>query len=600
MIKICLVIVVAILLIGCNDRTEVEIEQPPEKPDTSYLQPSDQNSRVWLTASQLLQGEFSEPSPIHNSHFMAINADNELTENFTGRLLLNEAKMLGSGPDTDHRGEGYLTFPGFSTDFFTQGGYFIPVEQDIMYSSGKDSFWGIILSPGKIWSEPSDDGWYRVALPFVLTDRLRNQTHNGIATFLYQESDAKVSYFRFQIIQQTASYFQHDFWGQLSLVFENSTSTNLSEKKLLFNHYLNSIPTIEPWEKLADIASPEHVNAIVSESNGADYSAIGLQFEQSLYLQECPTKYGNFPFCSQMRHGSFSVAKSMGAGMVLMWLVQRYGEDVLQHTVTDYLEIESEHSRWSKVTIKHLVDMSTSIGELGEAPENDSFSDEYNEKTGPWTWAYTVQDKLDISNSYPHYGWEPGEVFRYRTMDTFTLAAVLDALVKRKEGSNVNIWDLYTKEVLNPIGISVLPAIHTIEEDGSRGIPLFGTGLFPTAIDTALISQLLQNKGMHNGEALLNTNATTQATGSSSMKSLPFHNENSMEDETLRYRFSFWLKKGTHLECEYWVPRMSGYGGNFIHLLPNGVSFFVYQDAFSSTYLPEAEKIADSLSPLCQ
>ena len=468
-----------------------------------------------------------------------------------------------------------------------------------MYSTGENSFWGVILSPGKIWSEASDEGSLRVALPFVLTDRLRSQTHNGIATFLYNPNDSQVSKFRFQVIQETASYFQHHFWGQLDLTLENVAVDDLTPMKALFNHYLDAIPKIESWQALSALTPKENVNAIVSDQKGEDYSSIGLHYQDTLYLQTCPTQYGDFPFCAQMRHGSFSVAKSMGAGMLLMWLSHKYGEDILDEFVTDYLSIDADHTAWDKVTLKNLIDMSSAIGELGINPENDVFSDEYNDKTGPWTWAHSAQEKLAISNSYPHYSWQPGEVLRYRTMDTFTLATVMATLVKQREGSHVNLWDLYTKEVLNPIGIPVFPAIHTIETDGSRGIPLLGTGLFPTAIETALISKLLQNKGVHNGMALLNTSVTANAIIANKTDSLPVYNDQSLQEENLQYRFSFWLKKGTIEECEYWIPRMAGYGGNFVNILPNGVSFFVYQDAFLSDYVSDAEVIANALNPLC-
>lgn len=593
-------LLLVLLLVGCNSKQDeaVPIDDTSTQ-DLSYLTHAPASKRTWLTLNHLQQGEYSQPSPIHNSYFMPIDAELTTLDNFSGNLTMKETKMLGNGPEEDNRGKGYLFFPGFTTDFYTQGEHFVPVKQDIIYSTGYDSFWGIILSPGKIWSEADDQGWLRVAFPFVLTDKLRSQTHNGIATFLFDPTNNEVSKFRFQVVQQTASYFQYHFWGQLDLLFNNESSEDFIAHKAMFNQYLAALPNIATWQSLTAAVEEDYVNAIVSDPNGADYSAIGLHYNDTLYLQACPTPYGDFPFCAQMRQGSFSAAKSMGAGMLLMWLTQKYGEEILDDVVTKYLPIEADHNQWDQVTIQHLINMSSSIGELGIYPENDMFSDEYNEKTGPWTWATSAQEKLDISNSYSYYSWNPGEVFRYRTVDTFTLAAVMDALIKQKEGNDVNLWDRFTVEVLNPIGITVLPAIHTIETNGTRGIPLLGTGLFPTAIDTVLISKLLQNKGVHNGVTLLNTSVTERALEASTMHSLPTFNDDSIQNDNINYRFSFWLIRGTNMDCEYWIPRMAGYGGNFINLLPNGVTFFVYQDAFNSDFLVGAEKIANSLSPMC-
>ena len=52
----------------------------------------------------------------------------------------------------------------------------------------------------------------RASFPFVLVAEDSNETHNGVATFLY--GDAQVSCFRFQVTQDTAAWRQVDYWGQ--------------------------------------------------------------------------------------------------------------------------------------------------------------------------------------------------------------------------------------------------------------------------------------------------------------------------------------------------------------------------------------------------
>ncbi len=589
-------IIFTLLLTGCNSGSSDEPEEV-EKVDKSYLEAALKNQRKWLTTAELLEPQYLQPSPIHNSHFVEIGESTPITQSYSGKLTINESAILGTSANEDPRGTGYLFFPALSVEFFTQGEDFVPIQQDIIYSSGSNSFWGIILSPGKIWSEATDNGWLRVAFPFVLTDKLRSQTHNGIATFLMKGDE--ISRFRFQVVQETGNYFVHRYWGQINIALENSIPPNLEAKKAQFNRYVNAMPIVEKWQALEGKVSASLANSIYSNPNGSDYSAIGLYYDGTLYLQDCPTEYGNFPFCAQMRHGSFSVAKSMGAGMLLMWLTQKYGVAILDEHITDYLSIASTHSAWDKVTLRHLINMSSGIGELGTDPSNDIFSDEANIKTGTWTRALSKDEKLAISNSYSYYPWEPGEVLRYRTVDTFTLAAAMDAIVKQREGSDVNLWDLYTQEVLNPIGITVLPAIHTIEENGARGVPLLGTGLFPTAIDTALIGQLLQNKGVHQGENLLNTEIVSSALQGNKNNSLPVFNSQNQQEINIQYRFSFWLHNGSQNYCTWWIPRMSGYGGNFVQLFPNGVTFFVYQDAFTNDFATEAEAIAYALNPNC-
>ena len=60
----------------------------------------------------------------------------------------------------------------------------------------------IILSPGKVWSEPGDRGMSRASFPFVLVDQSSNEAHNGLASFLYD--DTRVSALRLQVVQETA------------------------------------------------------------------------------------------------------------------------------------------------------------------------------------------------------------------------------------------------------------------------------------------------------------------------------------------------------------------------------------------------------------
>jgi hypothetical protein len=97
------------------------------------------------------------------------------------------------------------TSPAFSIAFFTQGEHLVPVVRDIVQPPGT-----IIISPGKVWSEPGDQGMSRASFPFVLVNQLANATHNGLATFLYNET--RVSALRLQVVQETAAWAKFDFW----------------------------------------------------------------------------------------------------------------------------------------------------------------------------------------------------------------------------------------------------------------------------------------------------------------------------------------------------------------------------------------------------
>src|SRR6185503_5736730 len=69
----------------------------------------------------------------------------------------------------------------------------------------------IVVSPGRVWSEPADGGMSRASLPFIVTNPLYNEMYNGVATFLFD--DTRVSGFHAQIVQETAPFDDRsDVW----------------------------------------------------------------------------------------------------------------------------------------------------------------------------------------------------------------------------------------------------------------------------------------------------------------------------------------------------------------------------------------------------
>ena len=73
--------------------------------------------------------------------------------------------------------------PAFSAAFFTDGEHLVPMVRDILQPPGT-----IIFSPGKVWSEPGDLGMSRASFPFVLVNESNNAALNGLASFLYDDT----------------------------------------------------------------------------------------------------------------------------------------------------------------------------------------------------------------------------------------------------------------------------------------------------------------------------------------------------------------------------------------------------------------------------
>jgi hypothetical protein len=210
----------------------------------------------------------------------------------------------------------------------------------------------------------------------------------------------------------------------------------------------------------------------------------------------------------------------------------------------------------------------------------------------------TAKEKLEAAFAYPKYPWRRAEVFRYNSTHTFVLAAAMDAYLKRRAGPNAHLWDMVTREVLEPIGISAAPLMHTLESDAARGIPLMGYGLYPTIDDVAKLATLLQNGGRHDGRQLLSAAKLAEALyRTSAPNGLPLGRPNRFGEAL--YHLSYWSAPyRTSTGCFFQIPYMAGYGGNIVALLPNLVSAFRFTDAMIYD-VPALIRGGEAIRPFC-
>ena len=540
-----------------------------------------------LTVEELMAEKPNLDGPIHNAYFMPIGAAEPALHELTG--------VLEVPPTSSFAVPG--RFPSFSAEFFTADGILVPVQRDIIRSEAGG--WDIILSPGRVWSEPGDDGWSRASFPFVLAGRDWNDSHNGIATFLYNDRD--VSSLQLQVVQEQASWQRFDAWGRVPFIYRPEPLDDEDALQVAFAEELaRRIPTV-PLASLN--AEPELVAGM--ESGLQHLTVTGLLRDGVLYLGPCRTDFGDFPYCEDMRHGVFSLTKTAGAALSLLWLAQTYGPEVFDLRIVDYLDVTASHNGWNEVTFRDAIDMATGIGEA--APYRFSsyydFEDDEDLYLDSFGTTPTAQGKLDVAFTAGDYEWGPGEVGRYNTIHTFVLAAAMDAYLKSVEGPDANLWDRVTEEVLEPIGIAAAPLMHTREEDGSRGVPIMGFGLFPTVGDLAKIAQLFQDRGAFEGRQLLYADEIDTLLKGDGDRGLPVYWKTSYGQYS--YDFSFWYMPYIgEAGCYVAIPEMMGYGGNLVTLMPNGMVGIRLADAnegASQQYDAEnMAALADSLRPFCQ
>jgi len=539
--------------------------------------------RDQLETKTLLDADHIPDGPVHNGYFTPLGDAAPALHEFKGILSVGEYEMQDTISEGTPRSESGRFFPGFAVEFFTQGEHLVPANREILPSAGEKSRWRMILSPGQVWSETKDDGLSRAALPFVLTSQTSNEVHNGLATFLYDED--RVSEFYFQITQETAAWNHNDYWGQYELSYEPSAIENEERIRSEFAAELASQVDIKSWDDLDTLVGEDLQGAFSGDLAPEDISAAGLIMNDAIYLQPQMTRYGETPYSRAIRHGVFSVTKSMGALVAMLRLSEKYGEEVFDLLISDYVDITANHDGWNDVTFGDALSMATGVGEIEcNRPPGHFTVDEDQDRFSDWLGALSKDEKLDVVFSYDSYGWEPGEVACYNSINTFLLSAGMDAFLKEKEGAQADIWKMVEEEVYNPIGILHSPIMRTIEPDGSLGLPIFGYGLYPTMDDTAKITKLLQNEGQHEGEQLLSPTKLAEALYQTGEQGLSINQPNQYGESG--YLYSFWSR--AHCDPDgscYQVPYMVGYGGNLVVLLPNDVTVFRYADAHN--YDPE-------------
>lgn len=562
----CLMIVIVVLVLivqGCGERKS-----------SDYIpgQPRD-----GLLLTDLSGSEYPDSTPVDNRYFMPMGAWEAARHDFEGTLSVPEFVM-----QTTYGGTGSANpwdyFPGFTLDFFTHGKYLVPVLRDTIHEFGDHSYWCIIVSPGTVWFEPGDGGMSRASFPFTLVNETFNVAHNGLATFAYDEK--RVSPLFFQVIQETSPMAPGDFCG---ITTPDYRPHSIADRKLLADRFAreerSQIPIL-PFSALGqnpDAGLPEKFNGGIEHEG---ISATGLVWNDTLYLQPCSTRHGDYPYPRYMRHGAYSLTKSMGALVALLRLAEKYGEDILHLRIADYVEIEADHDGWKNVTFADALNMATGVGDhMPERVEpNVMHGEEDQAKFFSFMRARSRQDKMDIAFSYADYPWGPGEVARYSSINTFILSAAMDAFLKSEEGPGADIWDMVLTDVFIPIGIFHAPIMRTVEPDGSRGLPILGYGMYPNVDDVAKLSILLQNGGRHKGRQLLNSERLEEALCRTSVIGLPTGERAECGEVTYYLAFNGLPYRSTDGRIRR-IPVSTGFGGNHWVILPNGVSTFRFCDA---------------------
>jgi hypothetical protein len=545
------------------------------KRESGVRTPSQQRDRLSLT--ELMGSEYQGAAPLDNRYFMPMGKREAARQGFEGTLTVPEFVMHFADDETNST-DPWEYFPGFTLDFFTHGKYLVPVLRETVHDFSDRSYWRIMISPGTIWFEPADGGMSRASFPFALVNAQFNVSHNGIATFTYNET--KVSSLFLQMTQETDPTSPSDFWGFTTMKYDPHPLKNKSKLAAQFDEEERRQIPILPFSALGEKVDAGLLETFTAGIEHKEISATGLIWNGKLYLQPCYTRHGDYPYGRYMRHGAYSMTKAMGALIALLRLAEKYGENVFDLKVADYVTIKTAHDGWQSVTFADALNQATGVGDhMPERVEpNVMQGDEDQPKFLSFMRAKSRQDKMAVALSYGDYPWGPGEVARYNSINTFILSAAMDGFLKSKEGPAADIWEMVLTEVFKPIGIFHAPIMRTNEPDGSKGLPIFGYGLYPNVDDVAKLSILLQNGGRYLGRQILHSGRLAEALCRTSVVGLPTGERDEYGEVTYHLAFN-----GLPYRCKDGrvrrIPVSTGFGGNHWVLLPNGVTTFRFCDA---------------------
>ncbi len=477
------------------------------------------------------------------------------------------------------------TLPAFDFAFVQQGDALIPLQRGPQ--AGDHPNWEYILEVGVVWDEAGDAGLSRAAIPFSLQERNANCTHNGLMTFLFN-NDGAVSRVAWQIGSETCYYLQFNAWGVHAAHYAPGEVEG--REAALERHNANRAARL-PVKPMAALSKdfPGVDPAAFALHDPAEVSSYGLVVNGVHYAGGCPTRFGPHPLCAEVDLPSYSLAKSVFAGMMLMVLEQRYpGAGALK--VTDHVpECRLADGRWEGVTLEHLVDMAS-----GNFDATENQVDEFYSYTTAFVDADTHAGKIEASCTLFPRKAEPGSTFVYHSSDSYIAGTLVNAWLQDGGDYGDIHRDVLVPGVFAPLNLSAVTdsTRRTYDEVAQ---PFTGFGLTLLADDIARLALfLMQSEGRIDGVQVLGSALLDGA-----LQRAPEDPGYAAGGEGIRYNNGFWawdVAEAAGCEAPAWVPLMSGYGGISVALLPNGAVYYVFSDGGQFAWAgaaKESRKITD-------
>jgi len=572
----------------------------------------------------VLVGTAAPAAPVDDGAGFAIPEEAaEPTEVFEGTLTLNRTASSGNfsllseifGLISD-RDSAWKHLPPIEITFVASGSHLIPAQQGLVITGSP--VWNYIVGPGRVWRERADDGYTRATFPFALVQRNQNCVHNGEMAFLFSNSrKPNISNVYYQITQETCFPMKFNLWGIVSATYTPSSVPNAQAIASRQAQEFSRRMPAKPWHELekdfqkygfrgspflAAYKHPQEVTTYGVVVNGINYSA------------GCPTRFGEYAYCEEMRLPSYSIAKSAFASVALMRLGELYSPKIYRDLIKNYLPEYKEGGNWEQTTFNNVSDMATGNYNLPgyEADEDSPAMDRF-------LVAEDRETKLKTAFAIHNQFVTPGTKWVYQSSATFILTQAMNAYLEQKLGSGADLFNMVRDDVYLPLHLSQ-GGLTTIRTDNRpRGAPSGYYGLFFIKDDVAKIATFLNDgSGVLDGTQVIDPRRLKEALlrgpdpssagvpiENSSLTSLlgqPGAGRGPAVSGSRRYVHGFWgrylsVEEFPRFSCNFWVAFMSGYGGNIVALLPNGTTFYSFSDGYEWPWTEAVFELAKLAAP---
>ncbi|GMU68167.1 MAG: hypothetical protein AMXMBFR37_05000 [Steroidobacteraceae bacterium] len=547
--------------------------------------------RAWLTGS----GNLAAPLPM--AEFTPRAGALPPRHAFEGRLVLEREATLGAmhvlrdDYATAQRAPQILQhLPPFDFVFVTHGDVLIPAQRGLI--GNRHPQWEYVLEPGRIWQESADGDYTRAALPFALVERNANCVHNGVLSFLF-DGEGQVSRVAYQVSSETCAYLKIDLWGVLPARYRPGRVPNRDALVAAYDREVAARLPVRPIAALAidhPGADPAQFGQ-AAEVSPANMTAFGFIIDGVHYVGGCDTRQGPYPFCDVLTLPSYSLAKSLAAGLGSMHLALRF-PSLFEARITDYVPECRRAGHWQDVSFGNLLDMASG--------HYDSTVYDEDESSAAMLDFFQAEDhmaKIRFACSHFPRRAAPGTRWVYHTSDTYLLGTALQAFVRRHLGKDRDFYtDVVAGSLWAPLGLSpVLQSTRRTRDLAAQ--PFTGWGLLLHRDDIARIGRLLgERRPAIGGAPLFDATALDQA-----LQRDPAHPGLEAIDASFRYAHGFWAHDvSPYIGCATptWVPYMAGFGGITVLLLPNDTVYYYFSDGGEFRWSRAASE-ADRVRPYC-